>query len=98
MGNTPLLELKSFEKHLSIDAHLIGKLEYFNPLGSMKDRIKRIKYETRYCSRKRLNSKSLLVLVFPLHFCLFPQNTTCSKTLLRGVFQPQILDASTLYT
>ncbi|MDL2305609.1 cysteine synthase A [Bacteroides sp. OttesenSCG-928-D19] len=39
IGNTPLLELNSFEKHFSIDAHLIGKLEYFNPLGSIKDRI-----------------------------------------------------------
>jgi len=39
IGNTPLLELNSFEKHLSVDAHLIGKLEYFNPLGSVKDRI-----------------------------------------------------------
>ena len=39
VGNTPLLELTSFSKSLSLDAHLIGKLEYFNPLGSVKDRV-----------------------------------------------------------
>lgn len=39
VGNTPLLELNSFAEHHSAGAHLIGKLEYFNPLGSVKDRI-----------------------------------------------------------
>jgi len=39
IGNTPLLELMSFENYLSIDAHIIAKLEYFNPAGSIKDRI-----------------------------------------------------------
>ena len=39
IGNTPLLELTSFERHFSIDAHLIAKLESFNPGGSVKDRI-----------------------------------------------------------
>ncbi|MDR1524411.1 MAG: cysteine synthase A [Tannerella sp.] len=39
VGNTPLLELNSFGEHHSLAAKLIGKLEYFNPLGSVKDRI-----------------------------------------------------------
>jgi cysteine synthase A len=39
IGNTPLLELGAFSKQHSLEAHLIGKLEYFNPLGSVKDRI-----------------------------------------------------------
>ena len=39
IGNTPLLELVSFGKSYSLKAHLIGKLEYFNPLGSVKDRV-----------------------------------------------------------
>jgi cysteine synthase A len=39
VGRTPLLALKSFGKYHSVDAELIGKLEYFNPLGSVKDRI-----------------------------------------------------------
>jgi cysteine synthase A len=39
IGDTPLLELSSYRKSKSIDAHLIAKLEYFNPAGSVKDRI-----------------------------------------------------------
>lgn len=39
IGNTPLLELSSYEKSEGVNAHLIAKLEYFNPLGSVKDRI-----------------------------------------------------------
>jgi cysteine synthase A len=39
IGNTPLLELDSYGKSYSLKARIIGKLEYFNPLGSVKDRI-----------------------------------------------------------
>ena len=39
IGNTPLLELGNFARSKKAGAHLIGKLEYFNPLGSVKDRI-----------------------------------------------------------
>lgn len=39
IGNTPLLELSSYNKKYAPDARIIGKLEYFNPLGSVKDRI-----------------------------------------------------------
>ena len=39
IGNTPLLRLESFAKISSLEANVIGKLEYFNPLGSVKDRI-----------------------------------------------------------
>lgn len=39
IGNTPLLELKNYNKNLNLNARLIAKLEYFNPLGSVKDRI-----------------------------------------------------------
>ena len=39
IGNTPLLELSNFSKKNRIEARLIAKLEYFNPLGSVKDRI-----------------------------------------------------------
>ena len=38
IGNTPLLELGNFAKSHNAEAHIIGKLEYFNPLGSVKDR------------------------------------------------------------
>ena len=39
IGNTPLLELNRYAQSQDAGAHLVGKLEYFNPLGSVKDRI-----------------------------------------------------------
>ena len=39
IGSTPLLELKGIEKALSLKAKIFAKLEYFNPSGSVKDRI-----------------------------------------------------------
>lgn len=39
IGRTPLLELSNIEKELGLKAKLLGKLEYFNPAGSVKDRI-----------------------------------------------------------
>ena len=39
IGNTPLLELKSFAGKREAIGRVIAKLEYFNPLGSVKDRI-----------------------------------------------------------
>ena len=39
IGNTPLLELSNYEDDLELQARLIAKLEYFNPLGSVKDRV-----------------------------------------------------------
>ncbi len=39
IGKTPLLELTNYEKKHELKAKIIGKLEYFNPAGSVKDRI-----------------------------------------------------------
>ena len=39
IGNTPLLELTNLEKQEGLEAEVIAKLEYFNPLGSAKDRV-----------------------------------------------------------
>ena len=39
IGKTPLLELSHIEKELGLEAKLVAKLEYFNPAGSVKDRI-----------------------------------------------------------
>ena len=39
IGNTPLLELSNLEKEEGLESLLIAKLEYFNPLGSAKDRV-----------------------------------------------------------
>ena len=39
IGKTPLLELTNLEKELGLKARLVAKLEYFNPAGSVKDRV-----------------------------------------------------------
>lgn len=39
IGGTPLLELKNYEAENKLEAKILGKLEYFNPAGSVKDRI-----------------------------------------------------------
>lgn len=39
IGNTPLLELSHFEEKQKLEAKVIAKLEYFNPAGSVKDRV-----------------------------------------------------------
>ena len=39
VGNTPLLELANYDKNQQVKAKLIAKLEYFNPAGSVKDRV-----------------------------------------------------------
>ena len=39
IGGTPLLELSNYDKKKELKAQLVAKLEYFNPLGSVKDRV-----------------------------------------------------------
>ena len=39
IGHTPLLELSRIEKEFNLQAKVIAKLEYFNPAGSVKDRV-----------------------------------------------------------
>lgn len=39
IGGTPLIELKNIEKKHSLNSSVIAKLEYFNPAGSVKDRV-----------------------------------------------------------
>jgi len=45
IGNTPMLELVNFQRIHGLRARLIAKLEYFNPAGSVKDRIARVMIE-----------------------------------------------------
>lgn len=45
IGNTPLIEAVNIEKELELEAVLLFKLEYFNPAGSVKDRIARAMIE-----------------------------------------------------
>ena len=46
IGKTPLLELTNTEKSLKLEAKILAKLEYFNPAGSVKDRIAKAMIET----------------------------------------------------
>ena len=39
IGRTPLLELTHIEKKFGLNARILAKLEYFNPGGSVKDRV-----------------------------------------------------------
>ncbi len=39
IGRTPMLELSRIQKHFAVNAHILAKLEYFNPAGSVKDRV-----------------------------------------------------------
>ena len=42
IGKTPLLELTHIEKDEGLEATVLAKLEYFNPAGSVKDRIAKV--------------------------------------------------------
>jgi cysteine synthase A len=52
VGNTPILELKNLEKKYELNATLLAKLEYFNPAGSVKDRIAKAMIEDAEASGK----------------------------------------------
>ena len=60
VGGTPLLELKNYEKNSGLSATILAKLEYFNPAGSVKDRIAR---EMIYDAEAKglLNEKSVII-------------------------------------
>ena len=52
VGGTPLIELTAFEKKYGLKCRLIAKLEYFNPAGSVKDRIAKAMIEDAELSGK----------------------------------------------
>ncbi len=60
IGKTPLLELTHIEKELGLEAKLVAKLEYFNPAGSIKDRIARAMIEDAE-SKGILKPESVLI-------------------------------------
>ena len=60
IGKTPLLELVKFEKNLNLNAKLLAKLEYFNPAGSVKDRIAKAMIDDAEKSGK-LNPQSVII-------------------------------------
>lgn len=61
VGNTPLVELGNFSKAHGINTPLLGKLEGYNPTGSMKDRIARQMILDLEESKKIVPGKSVLI-------------------------------------
>lgn len=60
VGHTPLLELSNLEKKLGLKAKIIAKLEYFNPAGSVKDRIAKAMIDDAFASGK-INKDSVII-------------------------------------
>lgn len=60
IGKTPLLELTNTEKKLGLNARIVAKLEYFNPAGSVKDRIAKAMFDDAEESEK-LNKNSVII-------------------------------------
>jgi len=60
IGGTPLLELSNYEDKLGLSATLLGKLEYFNPAGSVKDRIAKAMIEDAE-AKGLLNPDSVII-------------------------------------
>ena len=60
IGNTPLLELSNIEKNIDLKAKVLVKLEYFNPAGSVKDRIAKAMLDDAEAAGK-LNKDSVII-------------------------------------
>ena len=60
IGNTPLVEVVNIEKKHELEATLLAKLEYFNPAGSVKDRIAKAMIEDAE-EKGILNSESVII-------------------------------------
>ncbi|MBR4767071.1 MAG: pyridoxal-phosphate dependent enzyme, partial [Clostridia bacterium] len=60
IGNTPLVEPVNVEKELGLEATVLVKLEYFNPAGSVKDRIAKAMLED--AEQKGLLNKDSVII------------------------------------
>ncbi len=60
IGKTPLFELQNYEKEKNLEAKIIAKLEYFNPAGSVKDRIAKAMIED--AEQKGLLKKNSVII------------------------------------
>lgn len=60
VGNTPLVELTNYERNHNLNAHLIGKVEYFNPAGSIKDRVAKAMIDDAVAQGK-LNDETVII-------------------------------------
>ena len=63
IGNTPLVELTHIEKAFNLEAKILAKLEYFNPSGSVKDRIAKEMIED--AEEKGLLKEGSIIIVLP---------------------------------
>lgn len=60
VGHTPLLELVNYEKKYSLDAKIYAKIEFFNPAGSVKDRVA-LEMIEQYEREGRLTDQSIII-------------------------------------
>ena len=60
IGRTPLLELSHIEEKLGLKAKIVAKLEYFNPAGSVKDRVAKAMID--YAEKKGLLKKGSVII------------------------------------
>ena len=60
VGNTPLVSLTHYVENHNLDANLIGKVEYFNPAGSVKDRIAKAMIDDAVASGK-INDDTVII-------------------------------------
>jgi len=60
VGNTPMLELQNYKKKHQLRANILAKLEYYNPAGSVKDRIAKQMLEDAIAS-KSINDETTII-------------------------------------
>ncbi len=60
IGKTPLVELTNYEKNHNLEATIVGKVELFNPAGSVKDRIAKAMLDEAEAAGK-LNSETVII-------------------------------------
>ena len=60
VGRTPLLEISNLEKQLGLKARILAKLEYFNPAGSVKDRIAKAMIDDAFAAGKLTQSSTII--------------------------------------
>ena len=60
VGNTPLVEVKNYEKENGLQATVLAKLEYFNPAGSVKDRVAKAMIEDAEKSGKLKRAATII--------------------------------------
>ncbi|MCR5126291.1 MAG: cysteine synthase A [Treponema sp.] len=60
VGHTPLLELSNLEQKLGLKAKIVAKLEYFNPAGSVKDRIAKAMIDDAFATGKLTKDSTII--------------------------------------